>query len=49
MENKIQIYTLVKITKEARRLLNIMSANDSIASQEFLTKLIEEEYNKRNS
>lgn len=40
---------LVKTTKEARQLLNIMSAQDDISSQELLTQLIINEYNKRNS
>lgn len=40
---------LVKISIEARKLLNIMSAQEDVSSQDFLTKLIEEEFNKRNS
>lgn len=40
---------LVKTTKEARQLLNIMSAQDDISSQELLAQLIINEYNKRNN
>tara|TARA_R110000868_G_scaffold99181_2_gene273053 strand:+ start:1990 stop:2124 length:135 start_codon:yes stop_codon:yes gene_type:complete len=40
---------IVKISEEARKMLKIMSAQEGESSQQFLTHLVEEEFNKRNS
>lgn len=39
-------YVLVKISKEARKILNILSAEADISSQEYLSNLIKKEIDK---
>lgn len=36
---------LVKISEEARKFVKIMSAEEGVSSQEFLTKLVIDKYN----
>lgn len=45
MEKEIVI---TKITKEARKMLKILSAKEGISNQDYLSELIRKEYEKKN-